>query len=131
MSKLDNIITKLDGAVISGGVEINSIQDAENILQLSFSKEYTEYLLKYGQIEAKGIELSGISSKILTSVVDLTLKERVDESFPMNHYVIEDIGIDGIVYTQDNSGRIYQHMPHVRPVKVADSLTEYINNSLK
>lgn len=131
MNTLDNIITKLNGLAISGGADFNAIQDAENMLRLSFSKEYVEYLLKYGQIEAKGIELSGISNKTLTSVVNLTLKERVDESFPMNHYVIEDIGIDGIVYTQDNSGYIYQHLPNRKPMKVSDSLAEYIQNNLK
>lgn len=42
------------------------------------------------------------------------------------HYVIENVGIDGLIYSQDAIGAVYQLLPNRPIVKVADSLLQYI-----
>ena len=82
-------------------------------------------------MQASGIELSGISDKVLTSVVKMTLEERERKSIPDNTYVIEELDIDGIIYVQDTQGIIYEISPGAKPNKVADSLIQYIQSSQK
>ena len=42
--------------------------------------------------------------------------------------MIEDIGIDGLVIWQDEKGTIYQTSFTVEPVKIAESLEEYLRD---
>ena len=49
-------------------------------------------------------------------------------SIPPKHYVIENVGIDGLIYSQDDTGTVYQLLPNRPVVKVADSLLQYIES---
>ena len=131
MDKLLQIIEQLPGLHYTGGVSENEIFEAESLLNLSFAKDYKLYLATYGQVEANGVELTGISNKQLTSVVYLTKNERKLLSIPAAHYVIENIGVDGLIYTQDNTGAIYQLLPNRPITKVADNLCQYLKTIRK
>lgn len=128
MDKLISRIEQLQGLRFTGGVSSEDISDAETLLNLTFAEDYKLYLSKFGQIEAEGIELSGLSNKKLTSVVVLTQDERKMLSIPPKHYVIENVGIDGLIYSQDATGAVYQLLPNSHIVKVADSLLQYIES---
>lgn len=128
MDKLISHIEQLQGLRFTGGVSSEDISDAETLLNLTFAEDYKLYLSKFGQVEAEGIELSGLSNKRLTSVVILTQSERKMLSIPPNHYVIENIGIDGLIYSQDDTGAVYQLLPNRPIIKVADSLLQYIES---
>lgn len=128
MDKLISRIEQLQGLRFTGGVSSEDISDAETLLNLTFAEDYKLYLSKFGQIEAEGIELSGLSNKRLTSVVVLTQDERKMLSIPPKHYVIENVGIDGLIYSQDATGTVYQLLPNRPIVKVADSLLQYIES---
>ena len=128
MDKLISRIEQLQGLRFTGGVSSKDISDAETLLNLTFAEDYKLYLSKFGQIEAEGIELSGLSNKRLTSVVVLTQNERKMLSIPPKHYVIENVGIDGLIYSQDATGTVYQLLPNRPIVKVADSLLQYIES---
>lgn len=131
MQKMDKLISRIEqlqGLRFAGGVSSEDISDAETLLNLTFAEDYKLYLSKFGQIEAEGIELSGLSNKRLTSVVVLTQDERKMLSIPPKHYVIENVGIDGLIYSQDATGAIYQLLPNRPIVKVADSLLQYIES---
>lgn len=128
MDKLISRIEQLQGLRFTGGVSSEDISDAETLLNLTFAEDYKLYLSKFGQIEAEGIELSGLSNKRLTSVVVLTQDERKMLSIPPKHYVIENVGIDGLIYSQDATGAVYQLLPNRPIVKVADSLLQYIES---
>lgn len=131
MQKMDKLISRIEqlqGLRFTGGVSSEDISDAETLLNLTFAEDYKLYLSKFGQIEAEGIELSGLSNKRLTSVVVLTQDERTMLSIPPKHYVIENVGIDGLIYSQDATGAIYQLLPNRPIVKVADSLLQYIES---
>ena len=131
MQKMDKLISRIEqlqGLRFTGGVSSEDISDAETLLNLTFAEDYKLYLSKFGQIEAEGIELSGISNKRLTSVVVLTQDERKMLSIPPKHYVIENVGIDGLIYSQDDTGAVYQLLPNRPIIKVADSLLQYIES---
>lgn len=131
MQKMDKLISRIEqlqGLRFTGGVSSEDISDAETLLNLTFAEDYKLYLSKFGQIEAEGIELSGLSNKRLTSVVVLTQDERKIFSIPLKHYVIENVGIDGLIYSQDATGAVYQLLPNRPIVKVADSLLQYIES---
>lgn len=131
MQKMDKLISRIEqlqGLRFTGGVSSEDISDAETLLNLTFAEDYKLYLSKFGQIEAEGIELSGLSNKRLTSVVVLTQDERKMLSIPLKHYVIENVGIDGLIYSQDATGAVYQLLPNRPIVKVADSLLQYIES---
>lgn len=128
MDKLIHHIGLLPGLQFTGGVSSEDISDAETLLNLTFAEDYKLYLSKFGQVEAEGIELSGLSNKRLTSVVLLTQNERKMLAIPPNHYVIENIGIDGLVYTQDATGAVFLLLPNRPIIKVADSLLQYIES---
>ena len=131
MQKMDKLISRIEqlqGLRFTGGVSSKDISDAETLLNLTFAEDYKLYLSKFGQIEAEGIELSGLSNKRLTSVVVLTQNERKMLSIPPKHYVIENVGIDGLIYSQDATGTVYQLLPNRPIVKVADSLLQYIES---
>ena len=131
MQKMDKLISRIEqlqGLRFTGGVSSEDISDAETLLNLTFAEDYKLYLSKFGQIEAEGIELSGLSNKRLTSVVVLTQDERKIFSIPLKHSVIENVGIDGLIYSQDATGAVYQLLPNRPIVKVADSLLQYIES---
>lgn len=128
MDKLIHHIELLPGLQFTGGATSEEISDAETSLNLTFAEDYKLYLSKFGQVEADGIELSGLSNKRLTSVVLLTQNERKILAIPPNHYVIENIGVDGLIYTQDATGAVFLLLPNRPIVKVADSLMQYIES---
>ena len=131
MQKMDKLISRIEqlqGLRFTGGVSSKDISDAETLLNLTFAEDYKLYLSRFGQIEAEGIELSGLSNKRLTSVVVLTQDERKMLSIPPKHYVIENVGIDGLIYSQDATGAVYQLLPNRPIVTVADSLLQYIES---
>ena len=128
MDNLIKYIQSLPGLQFTGGVTECEIRESESILNLSFADDYKAYLTEFGQLSANGIELTGLSNRKLTSVINLTQNERKLLSIPSNHYVIEDIGVDGLIYTQDNTGSIYQLLPNRPITKVADNLMLYINS---
>jgi len=128
MDKLIKTIKLLPGLRYTGGVSADVIREAESLLNLSFADDYKMYLRKFGQVEANGVELSGLSNKTQTSVIHLTQNERKLLSIPPQHYVIENVGIDGLIYTQDNTGAIYQLLPNRPALKIADNLEQYIKS---
>lgn len=104
------------------------ISDAENQLGLKFANEYKEYLAKFGAIMADGIELSGIAKSKHRNVVFLTQQEwGLNPTVPHNMYVVENVGIDGMIIWQSEKGEIYQSTPNTEPAKIANSLAEYIS----
>lgn len=131
MNKIIEIINGLSNLKSTEAVSEKEIRDAEKILGLQFADDYAEYLRTFGQINASGIELSGLSMKKMTSVIKMTNDERRLSSLPMDQYVIEDIGLDGLIYTQNSSGAIFEVLPNRQPRKVYDSLADYILNSIK
>lgn len=124
-------ISSLKNLYHSDGSSIDAIAEVEKILNLKLADEYKEYVLKYGAVSAKGLELTGIISSKRLNVADVTISERkLNANFPSDMYVIENVGIDGILLLQKSDGAIYEFMPNKVPVKVYNSLSEYLKTKI-
>ena len=111
-----------------GRVSSDKIKEEETILNLSFSEEYKQYLVAFGEASFNGHEFTGITTIERLNVVNVTLEERKNNpKVPSNFYVIEQANIDGIVIWQLETGEIYQTAPNSEPIKLCDSLSEYMD----
>ena len=128
MKNIIDVVNGLSDLIALKLATEKQISDAENQLGLKFANEYKEYLAKFGAIMADGIELSGIAKSEHRNVVSLTQQEwGLNQTVPHNMYVVENLGIDGIIIWQDEKGVIYQSTTDTEPAKIANSLAEYIS----
>lgn len=128
MSKIIDAIKGLENLVSLKPATLKEIEKAEHDLELVFADDFKEYVQSYGAISAKGIELIGITTAKRLDVVSVTQSEREMSNIPPTMYVIENIGIDGILILQDGNGEIYSIAPNGYPQKICDSLVEYISH---
>jgi hypothetical protein len=104
------------------------IKKAEEILNIKFADDFRAYLLHYGIVAFDGHELTGIYSSTRLDVTKVTISERQKNTVvPTNMYVIEQANIDGIIVWQSSEGDIYETIMNSEPIKVCQSLVEYIN----
>ena len=115
--------------LISGvGVSEEKIQNAETSLQLQFSDEYRKYLTVFGIAAVNGHEFTGICESQRVNVTNVTFTER--NRMPTARaewYVVEQANIDGIVIWQSSTGEVYQTIPNGLPIKLCNSLSEYLD----
>ena len=122
-----DIIKEYKDFLSATGVSDEEIEKAEQILSLKFTKEFKEYLRKYGIAYANKHEFTGISKAKGLNVVCVTEHEReINHQIPDDWYVIEQLDIDGMVICQSSTGEIYQTSRNMMPLKICDSLLEYI-----
>lgn len=127
MKKILHVLSKKKDVIIGEAASKESIDLAQQMLGIRFAEEYVEYLLKYGFACYEGHELTGLCKAKRLNVIEVTKKEREDNSGDMQKaYVVEQTHIDGIVIWQTASGEIYQTQPFSAPVKIYDSLYEYV-----
>jgi hypothetical protein len=126
MADIISLIDNLKGLVSLKGVSKEMITGAERALKLSFAKDYSEYLEKYGLISARHIELTGITDSKRLNVVDVTQHQRGLNQFPPDMYVIEDTGIEGVIILQNKTGEIFELQNHNQIKKIYNSLSDYL-----
>lgn len=129
MKTVIDIIAEKENVFSMKGVSDELINQAEQELGLIFNKEYKSYLSVYGLVSYGSHELTGICPFPRLNVVSVTIEEReYNPLTPKDYYVIEQLNIDGMVIWQSSEGKIYQTTPNSEPVKIADSLSEYIQS---
>lgn len=127
MSTIVEEIQGLKNLLPLKGATDAKITDAELRLGVAFAEDYKEYLSTFGAIIADGIELTGIANSPHRDVVAVTKQEwALNSSVPHKMYVIENTGIDGIIFWQNGDGKIYRTSPNQQPKKIAESLSEYV-----
>lgn len=127
MKGITILFTQLEGFESYGNASTLQIKEAEEELSLHFSDEYNKYLIAFGCAEYNGHELTGICKFPRLDVVKVTIEERkLNDNIPNNLYVIEQAHIDGIVIWQDENGYIYQTVGNSEPIKIFDSLIDYL-----
>ncbi len=117
-------LPKMEGYKPASQIEIS---DAEIQLCVHFADEYKTYLAEFGEVSARGVELTGIIDAAYINVV-LATKEKwsMYPQVPRNLYVVEDTTIEGVVIWQDSNGYIYKTTPNSEPAKIAESLADYL-----
>ena len=131
MREVIEVIRKQKDVIVKTGVSLDAIQQAEDKLGLEFSSEYKEYLSEFGLAMFGQHELTGLSNAKRLDVVSITEKQR--ELLPQlknDMYIIEEANIDGVVYAQEKTGRIYQLMPGQETIIVSASLVDYIKSTI-
>lgn len=111
------------------GADEETVRSAEQTLGVKFADDYRQYVLAYGAASFEGHELTGVCPVPRLNVVDVTKEERsFADSIPQNWYVIEQTHMDGIAIWQTQSGEIYSSSPEHKPLKIFNSLCDYIEN---
>ena len=132
MFDIISTIKKLPSMESLSPANSETIKIAEETLKLKFAEDYKKYLSTFGAVCSDIIAISGISDKSYINVLNLTLKARsANEQIPPNFYVIEDVGVDGLIIWQDETGAIYQSTPLKAPKKINDNLSDYLEYVLK
>ena len=109
MDKLERTVKNAPQVIFHKGVDSDHIKQAERELSLKFAHDYIEYLSKFGQVTFNGHEMTGIVSSKRLNVVECTKFERESkDNFPANMYIIEDTHFEGLIITQDSSGKVYE-----------------------
>lgn len=105
------------------------ILQAENLIGIKFADEFKEYAKEYGAISAYGLELCGVCNSKRLDAASFTLEEReLNKNFPNDMYVIENLGIDGILILQNERGEVFEISPNTKPKKIYNSLADYLLN---
>lgn len=129
MSKIIETMQSLPDFCPGKGADAEEIEDAETQLGLVFADEYREYVKAFGDASVDGHELTGITESKRINVVEATIAERRrNPDVPESLYVVEQTHVDRIVVWQDHAGRIYQTIPGSMPVKVHETLSEYLSS---
>ncbi len=128
MSKIIETINNLENLLSLKPATMEEIENIEIELALPLSDEYKEYLLSFGAVMADDVELTGVAKSKHRDVVQVTKREwAANSKIKHNLYVVESIGIDGIIIWQDATGSIYESTPNIGPSKIAENLVEYLN----
>ena len=125
MSFVETIKMKTDYIGANGRTDAE-IAEAEKELGIKFAKDYHEYLKKIGLACFAGHELTGLTNTDRLNVVSVTkeLRKQSEEICAL-WYVVEDVGLDGIIIWQNSDGVLYATAPNTNAKMVADSLSEY------
>lgn len=110
----------------TGGVSEEEILSAEEKLGLKFSDEYRKYLSKYGTGFFDTMEPTGLNVSKRINVVDVTLFEKGCRELPEDVYVVENLGIDGIIIVQNTKGEIFEANMSGNLKKIYNNFLEYI-----
>ncbi|USP69239.1 SMI1/KNR4 family protein [Ruminococcus sp. FMB-CY1] len=127
MKDILNLIKNKSKFYSIGNISEENIKEAELILNIRFASDYRMIIKEYGAVTFSGHELTGICNSKRLNVVDVTKEERKYNKVPEDWYVIEQANIDDIVIWQDTNGAVYQTMPNKKPIKLCNSLLEYID----
>lgn len=106
------------------------IKEAEVKLGRVFPDEYKNYLMQFGAISFSNTELTGLNIEKYANVVDVTLKEmELNENFPKDCIVLENVGVEGILILINSKGQVFEWKNN-SAVKIHDSMAEYLRSKL-
>ena len=124
-----DVINSLEDMISTGGASAEEILQAEKELGVAFSEEYKKILAEFGSVLAEEIELVGLAKSQNRNTVVVTKREwEYNPLVPRHLYVVENLGIEGVIIWQDEHGTIYQSSSNKEPEKVYSSLEEYIKS---
>lgn len=121
-------IELLENELEKKNIDDKVVNQIEKNLNLKFSDDYREYLITYGIAAINGHELTGITDYSSYDVKAVTIKmKKINEGIPKEWYVIEDLGIDGVVIWQNEKGEVFRSIPKGEKIKIYDDLISYLS----
>ena len=108
MSKVVEKIKTIPKLYHASGCMMEQIDEAKDVLGLQFPEEFIDYVREYGAISFFGTEWTGLNVTGYLNVVETTKNERIaDPGFPKDCFVLENLGIDGLLAIVDEQGRVF------------------------
>jgi len=114
------------------GISSSDVTKAESDLHLIINKNLKEYLINYGALSFRSMELMGLgySDGSYRNIINATKKARADSAIPLESLVIEDIGESHYILC-NNDGSISYWGNGNEIDKVDSSISEYIKRRIK
>lgn len=127
MKKLISEIEKKYKVYRAAGCTADAVIAAEKSLGVRFSEEYRNYVMEYGAISFGPNEFTGLAVDDYIDVVTVTKREKeLNQAFPKNSIVIQNLGIEGIIIIQDEDGTIYQMDESGKKKFAANGFVDYL-----
>lgn len=115
----------------SKGCSILQVKEAEKALGLQFPEEYIDYVREFGCIDFGATEWTGLNINGFLNTVTATEKEqKVNASFPIKCFVIEDLNIDAKKVIVDEQGKVF-YLQYDKVTPLCNSLSEYLDICVK
>ena len=126
---MSNVFEHIKSKLYHGtGVSVDAVIKAETKLGIRFHEQYRNYLLEYGVASFGSHEFLGLGGDAYLDVVQETLQEcKNNQNFPKTCYIIENLGIDGILILQEEEGTVFE-WSNGKLKKIYDNMGEYINS---
>lgn len=120
-------INSIDKLFHANGCSQEQIDTAQKELNLSFPQEFIDYVKAYGAISFYATEWKGLNVDGYLNVVESTKEERrMNATFPDDCFVIENLGIDGIITVVDKNGKVF-NLHYENKDLICDSLSDYLD----
>ena len=134
MTNVTNELKKISDLVSTKGASNEQIVEAQNKLSLEFPTDFIEYLKEFGLVNFYGVEWQGLNGPDYLNVVKSTLEARETyPDFPVNMFILEDLGFDGFLILVDTKGSVYEwkYVKFTLKSFFISRLITYFSNSLK
>ena len=131
IKNVTNELKKISDLVYTKGASNEQIVEAENKLLLEFPADFIEYLKGFGLVTFYGVEWQGLNGPDYLNVVTSTLDARETyPDFPVNMFILEDLGFDGLLILVDTKGSVYEWQ-YGTCKKIYPSIVEYLEECLE
>lgn len=127
MSKLVTKLKNVPNLFHLKGCLTSQVSNAQKSLNVLFPEEYIDYVKTFGAVSFYGTEWTGLNIDGSLNVVTATKQERqLDHKFPLDCFVLENIGIDGMLTIMNQNGQIYSYQQGQKRL-LCKSLCEYLD----
>lgn len=131
MSSIIEKINKIEKLYHAQGCTFKQIKEAQAELGITFPEDYMDIVKEYGAISFYGTEWTGLNVDDYLNVVSVTKQEReMNSSFPLDCFVLENQGIDGLIVICNEAGEVYS-LQYSKIEKIHDSIAGYLDECIK
>ena len=124
-------INKIEKLYHTEGCSFKQIKEAQLELGITFPDEYIDIIKKYGAISFYGTEWTGLNVGGYLNVVSATKQEReMNSAFPLDCFVLENQGIDGLIVICNEKGEIFR-IQYSKIEKIYSSISDYLDECIK
>ena len=124
-------INKIEKLYHTEGCSFKQIKEAQLELGITFPDEYIDIINKYGAISFYGTEWTGLNVGGYLNVVSATKQEReMNSAFPLDCFVLENQGIDGLFVICNEKGEIFS-IQYSKIEKIYSSISDYLDECIK
>ncbi|MCR5061022.1 MAG: SMI1/KNR4 family protein [Saccharofermentans sp.] len=124
---LVEVLSRKEDVYHKDGVSDEAIHNAEAELSLQFAEDYRDYLKRFSLLSYDYHELTGLCDSPRLNVVMSTKREKQEnELISPDMYLLEQIGVENLTIWQNTRGEVFEVPYKSNPIKICDSLIEYI-----